>query len=378
MFSAVFVIFCLLVCILFRFRLDRGTNGNFLEYRVCEFAKALMMMLVIIHHIAQRIHDVEGASELYFSVLFKLSGPYLCALFFFFSGYGLTYSLLNKPDYLKGFKQRILNLVVPYVIANIAFFIHLLIRTFHETGAAGIHLALFNTIRRVVVLECSGMTLVNFAWFIDELILFYFLFYLCNRFVSAWKSLGLQFLFLTAMVTLFIYWGWGAWRYYSVFGFIFGQGIYLITAQHKTKIERLAYTGIYIGVCTIFIVTIFSLLKTFSSIQVSSFLVMKAPLFILPVAFLLSHAEARDIPLFRKIASISLEAYMYQGLAFAISSPLRFHLTKIELISSSMSDVLYLGLVLVLSITFGFVFHALNKQVFNIIGITASQRRFPS
>lgn len=90
-------------------------------------------------------------------------GHVCVSVFFFLSGYGLEYSLANKPDYVSGFlHKRVLGLMIQYwiIMTVLAVFVFTIHRSWDQflsefTATFGVPL-----------------------WYITELIAFYIVFYL--------------------------------------------------------------------------------------------------------------------------------------------------------------------------------------------------------
>lgn len=142
--------------------------------------QALAAVCIIIHHLTQSISEYGRYSRGPIS-LFNDMGILFTSIFFFFSGYGLITSYLNKENYLDSFLiRRIPAVLFPFLITNIIY-------------------AVLNGADRIdgfadIVTSISGFTLINTnAWFVVEIIILYIGFYLCFRFV---KNKNLAFILL--------------------------------------------------------------------------------------------------------------------------------------------------------------------------------------
>ena len=90
------------------------------------------------------------------------------AIFFFFSGYGLLTSYLQKEDYLNKFLQkRLPKVLIPFWIVNLIL-VAISIFGYGDRKSTGI-----------VLREIFGLRLINSnGWFIVEIILFYLAFFI--------------------------------------------------------------------------------------------------------------------------------------------------------------------------------------------------------
>lgn len=129
--------------------------------------KGVLVILVALSHMAMKVK-----STLIFAFPFTQFGMYCVALFFFFSGYGLTKSYLkDKDSYIKQFwSKRILNLYIPFLIANVISII--------------ISIANENTFSLLeIIIYISGIKLRDTTlWFVQTIILFYIASYLSFKY----------------------------------------------------------------------------------------------------------------------------------------------------------------------------------------------------
>ena len=165
-------------------------------------SKALLgvcAVMIIYHHISQTVMQYpegtfsEGAGA--FSVLFS-QGMLFVAVFFFFSGYGLYRSLLERPDYLKGFlRRRIIPLLIPAYMANLIFVLF----TWMYGGLKGFSAG--------QIIGCvTGFYLLDIVeWYMVEIFILYCVFFIIFRFVKNRKA-GLAIMgFFIACLILFTF-----------------------------------------------------------------------------------------------------------------------------------------------------------------------------
>lgn len=148
--------------------------------------KDCLAVLILLHHI---LEFMDCAAIVYPIRL----GHCFVAMFFFISGYGLRKSLELKKNYLKGFLyRRILKTYFPFLVAT-AFY--LVVR-----NAVGIRYSNVEIFKSLVGLY----TIVNFSWFIFEIIILYVLFYISYRFFATHQEGVLTILCCAFIVAAFV------------------------------------------------------------------------------------------------------------------------------------------------------------------------------
>lgn len=166
--------------------------GNYTEREVLgknnmTYLKGMACIMVVVTHTCTQLGG-EGILILPSNI-----GTIAVGIFFFWSGYGLMYSYLNKENYLKGFvTKRILLVYVPFVFANAIFllcnFIEQEVYSFIET-----------------VKYLLGIKLIcGHAWYIQTIIILYILFYLSAKVSNGNKK---KFILLLA-ICIIVYKGY--------------------------------------------------------------------------------------------------------------------------------------------------------------------------
>lgn len=189
-------------------------------------SKALLgffAVLIVMHHLVQTI-GAENASI--FKVLENF-GVCFVGAFFFYSGYGLMKSTMEKDGYLKGFfKKRFPTILIPFYLCTFVFLIVDICTGKQYTAGqwAG---------------YLTGWILRNtHMWYIVEIAILYLAFYLCMRFIKNRKiAVGCMILFLCLLTVISLllchgsYWFQGEWWYNSTLIFFFG----IVVALKETK-----------------------------------------------------------------------------------------------------------------------------------------------
>ena len=180
-------------------------------------SKALLgffAVLIVMHHLVQTI----GADNASIFKVLENFGVCLVGAFFFYSGYGLMKSTMEKDGYLKGFfKKRFPTILIPFYLCTFVFLIVdvCMKKQYSIAQWAG---------------YLTGWILRNtHMWYIVEIAILYLVFYLCMRFIKNRKLAVLcMFLFLCVLVITSLllchgeYWFQGEWWYNSTLIFFFG------------------------------------------------------------------------------------------------------------------------------------------------------------
>lgn len=320
-FLILFLLIACAVCFLFRLKADGSFPGE-LDYTVAKYMKTILMLGVIIHHLAVFALDTDPSSVCFaFHKLFKVSGAYICAAFFFFSGYGLLYSISNKKDYLKRMHIRILSILIPYIIANIIYAgIHLnsICSSFEGESFTDLIQCFLSSIWH---LESSGSTLVLFGWFIDQIILLYIIFWITNKHLTILKAIIVQIILCGLIIIMYKQAGWDGWRYNSLMAFIAGQiYCYAVLSKRFSRCFRLCAFILAICACAY---TLLKLQYVPEPYILGS--VLACPIVAIPFIISLTAFKSKTSKIADFVSSFSLEAYMYQGVLFALCANLRMN-----------------------------------------------------
>ncbi len=208
-------------------------NQEWTDLRQSKSLQGLAAVCIVCHHTSQQtcaswlasgniVHGLDA---------FIRTGFLFVAVFFFWSGFGLYKSFVNKPDYLKGFfRRRIVPVWVPYAVVCPLF---TLLRIF-LLGEKMSPLYL--------VTNLTGLTLgYTFGWYVQTIVIFYGLFAMAFGLCSDRKkaagviAAGVAVWTVTGLFVDHNDWFLrGEWWYNSVLLFPLG----IITAQNEEKLFR--------------------------------------------------------------------------------------------------------------------------------------------
>lgn len=106
--------------------IPHGINSSYLSVENTNSVKAICAIGVVMYHITS---EVDCGNAFY---IFRIIGYLMVSVFFFYSGYGLIYSLNKKPNYLKKFfTGRICKVLIPYILAVI---IYTIVKSLYNNG----------------------------------------------------------------------------------------------------------------------------------------------------------------------------------------------------------------------------------------------------
>lgn len=295
---------------------------DYLSKKNSESIKAICAISVMLHHITNEIY----CGPVLFT--FQMIGYLMVAVFFFYSGYGLIYSLENKENYMKHFfKSRISRLVIPYAVS-------LIIYTTVKSIFDG-----FN-ILTVINSYINGEPIVSNSWFIITLLILYLLFWFSFGIIKNKRASWIVFTALFAVLCLnfkFAYWS------PTIICFLVG----MIWSSKKETIDEqlLKYNIQYIFILLICFSVFFILRSKFNSFIFDVLCRVLCSVFFSSLIICLQTRFSIGNRMLKFISKISLEIYLYHGLFI-------FLLKRLPIVSEHW--FLFLPSVLVSTIVFAF------------------------
>ncbi len=143
----------------------KETNSRYLTQDTCNSYKGFFAIIVLLHHLAQRISPGIIISD------FTGVGYLAVSMFFFFSGFGLQKKNLSDNTYKNGFLlKRIPAILIPYAVMT---FIYWLLY------------ALLGDVRTISDMWTEfykwGNPIVWFSWYVVSILVFYIAFYVLMK-----------------------------------------------------------------------------------------------------------------------------------------------------------------------------------------------------
>ena len=307
--------------------------------------KGLTALLIVLHHISLKI---EGGGFVYKQ--YAKMGYLLTAVFLFYSGYGLMWQYINKPDYEKKFyRKRLPKVLVPFLLILLIYYIVYV--------AFGTQF----TFRRIVLSVLNG-GFIPYSWFMICIIVFYIffgLFMLISRKKPA-VMMGLTLAFCVIWSAWFAYSGWGLNWYDSIHMLPFG----MIIATYKEKIE--IFVKKHFAVTAIITWVAFGVIYA-AGFKVSTMLnselikygvcVITSLLFMASILVLTVKIKFES-KVFEKLGEFSLEMYLMQGLFIKIFFNTQFFLKK---------EFLFAYLCIIATIVAAVIVHLIDKLILKLM-----------
>jgi len=266
----------------------REYNSNPLSLKNSNSIKGLAAVVVVLHHISQRIDNLGAL------FLFKYIGYLSVALFFFYSGYGLMKSYDSKENYLNGFWiNRMPKIIIPFLLSNVLFVIVRIALLDSKYSTYDI----FNYIFGIKLID-------GYKWYIIATIIFYSGFYFMFKYLKRNKAMLGIFFLITGYCLICRRLGNGEWWYNATYCFFIGI---LFGAYYKSIFSfiRKEYSMITLAILTTFVLTF--LLNTFEGNILTS--IVSSTFFVLVCACLLMKVEVGN-KVINFLGSISYEIYL--------------------------------------------------------------------
>ncbi len=301
----------------------------------CDILKAVLPVLIIIHHHCMASHYPPGVNE-----DFLIAGAAVVWLFFAISGYGLTYSRHRNKLHNKSLAQRVWGLYMPTIIPVCIYLITLII----YSG---------DILKSVEKCFRNGYFPLPFAWFILSLALQYIAFYASDRLFSSRRGFNLSLCAFTAAIMVASrLLGTPDYFYSSNIGFL--VGVFYCEYEPKVLLFLKGKAKYVFGIVLI----VNAALCVWGIMKYN--MVLKG-VWILSLLAVLPFVELKMMKVTKFLSKISYEIYLCQGAAFVIILPLK--------LPAGVSLLLIVGL----SILFAYISQLMTNYV---IGKFPSKKKY--
>lgn len=325
-----------LALILFPIRLSADKSFDSLSFQNGAIIKGICSILVILHHFAQS----SAGSSLLSSLLAEGAGYLAVACFFFFSGYGLMRSHLDKPGYARSFlRRRVLPLVLAY-----AFFLllHWLVSFANHAGYTALDL-----IRSFL----TTYPAFKMAWYLAVTLLFYLFFYLLMVLLKDKSSLFLPCSLLWCAVWVGICLFGGLSIYWCNTCLCISLGIYVALYRQKIDAAVKKHYLLLGAVNTLLFLAAVLCAAFFAKSEFQKFLFSAlGSLFFVAEVLLVTMSVRFGNKIWPFLSTISLEVYL--------THPLYMRLLRSQLLYIP-SDLIWGALVIALTIPTAYCIHAM-------------------
>ncbi len=185
----VFLLLFLLLCLIGVKLAPRGTlfNGDRLERSHTVALRGLLSILIVLDHSSL----LTGCGHSV--IVLKRAGPYVVALFYALSSYGLLASYIKNGYTLKGYwKKRVQGTIIPYLLLYAAA---VLIRLLIKEAVS---------VKEILLSFVNGHPLIPYSWFILTIVGFYLIFYLSALLAKRDLDLLLALVSFAVFVSVFV------------------------------------------------------------------------------------------------------------------------------------------------------------------------------
>lgn len=317
-------------------------NKEYLNVKTTSGLRGFLALGIIFHHLSQWVTTGTEFSN------FSYMGTYIVSIFFFLSAYGLYIQNENKNNYLDSFLiRRLSKILFPFFAISSIYLIYRVL------DGQLLDLTFF------VNLFVKGRTIIYNGWFVNVIIFLYLCFYLSFKFFNnKVLSIVLNTIFIFCFICFAIKLGYGFWWYNSTLAFIIG----LIWAKNQEKIDKILEKHYFVVLILItvllFVSHQYNNLLNYLNLKDSYSYAIAANVdnLIFTVYFIVLFMKKLNFSnkYLVFVGKISFELYMIHGLVMSI-------LGKI-FVSSSLNDVLFTILVLMISLAFAWLIHkAISK-----------------
>ena len=218
-------IFILLLISLFVYLIPK-TDVDYLSNKSTKSLKGLLALLIIFHHISQKVTTGENFSN------FEYMGRYIVALFFFLSGYGLYFQYSNNVNYMKNFlRKRLVRIFIPFYVFIVIYVIY------RATLGEVINMDFFLSFWK------DHSNIIYNGWFVNSIIVLSVIFYI--SFVR--NNSKTSFYTLTVLTLVYIFWkvyqDHGDWEYVSMMAFLLG----IFWMKNRVSIDKIIEKNYFIS-----------------------------------------------------------------------------------------------------------------------------------
>ncbi len=322
----------------------------YLSKEVSDCLKGFFAVCVFLHHIYQRTGFIKQPA---LAKLFEVLGYLSVSVFLFFSGYGLMVSYIKKGHkYMKTFvKKRILPLFCVYLFLVILYSVERIL------------LNINTSYKDVIESFWIFKSVVIYGWYIQSILFFYIIFYLCFTYSKNIKT-GFYLMLISVLMymVLFHVTSQTGARYLSMLSLALG----LLWGKHTKVFDRYIEGNKKAVIISLvmFVLLLWAYCAPIEYFQKLCARMFSSPAFVVLVLSLTAIICARKKELILNrvlylLGSISLEIYVSQGLFFRL-----FH-SKILYIEN---NFIYIVTVWICTVVFSFLLHYLFSYIYILFG----------
>lgn len=297
MYITIFLLFCLLLCSIISQRKDY--QGLFSFDKIITLPlRGVLALLIIAHHIGQK-------TDFYILSNFTSElGPEVVSVFFFITGYGLSFSYISKGNiYFNGFLHNRLGKLLPkFIILTLC----MMLLYYYHNGS--------DFPQQINNLVLKGITPLPHSWFIYAIIYVYVSFYICGQFVKNTINLGVLFTLFILMYIIIV----AKILHYPSFWFItiICVNIGFFTATFEKSITKIIEKNKILSYSSVIFLLIGSyiLVKSFGGILIPVLTSIQA----FSVYLIIRTIKFFQWNWLRQLGILSLEIYLVHGIPLKV------------------------------------------------------------
>ena len=309
-----FIIVVLIVLASSSIRSADGWKDNYISKEQSRNIEGIFVLLVFLGHVISKIDSDTILDTIYYSI-WKRMDQTIVVMFFFYSGFGLTQSFVNKgKEYIRNFPAtRFLPLLIKYEVVTLLYLIMNLL------------FGIVPDIKELLISFTGLKGIVNYSWFIFDVFCLYFLFevsfLIAVKIKSLQKSLitGASVLTMLSIVLFFVLKHvvmWDIWIYNTILLFSFGSWY----AICKKKIDTFFESNSRFVVSSILCAALCIASECFKN---SHLLIHEIRMFCFASAIVLLTMKIRiNSKILAFFGSIAFPMLMLQGMSFNVLSKL--------------------------------------------------------
>lgn len=200
----VFLIVALILCCLWKVKISKGFNFEYLSQDVSNSIKGIFAIIILFSHIRGYISlSPNNVFDTSFNIIISCIGQLMVAIFLFYSGFGINESFKKKKNYFDTFfKRRILKTWAHFVLAVLLFFI------------ASFFVPESYSLKQYVFCWIGWESIGNSNWFVFDILAIYLLVYF-SAFILKLIGKENNNSLLCILTTIFAIFLWGMLFYFK-------------------------------------------------------------------------------------------------------------------------------------------------------------------
>lgn len=264
-------------------------KDKLLDKEDTDLMRAIAIICIILHHIYNEY-------EITWLTPFKYVGFLFVGLFFCLSGYGLYTSLVYKNNYISKIPNKLSKLVINFFMALVIYYlVHRLIGIQDNN--------IFNVVRN--------------SWYLYQILIIYVIFYISFKFFERKLGKKIVLLFIIIILLMEYFSGFNETWYKSSLTFVLG--LFLVDIQKILNEYIYDKFTLLVEIVALFVLLI---LGSMTQLGIMDILIYNISTILFTIVFIklfyILKLYKINNKILKHIGNISLELYLYHGLAIEI------------------------------------------------------------